>query len=344
MQKNSALFLDLFSIPLFAIALTASSLACQEQAAQSKFAFEVATIKPAAPLDVQRLAADVQAGRMPKLGPEIDASRATYTYMTLKDLIALAYSVHSYQISGPPWLGEERFDIEAKMPDGATKDDAPAMLRTLLEDRFKLVAHKAEEEQKVLALVAGKNGPKLKESATAPAPIDVNAPLKPGERQIDGLDGPIRMKIDPDGTVTMNMGARGTIIQKFDSQNQSLQFASNGVTMARLAEMLSRLLLQTGGADSRQVVDMTGLKGNYEVNLEISLADMMALARASGMPMAQRPPSSSAGASPVPEASDPGGGTSVFESVEQMGLKLEERKATVNRLVIDQVEKTPTEN
>jgi uncharacterized protein (TIGR03435 family) len=60
------------------------------------------------------------------------------------------------------------------------------------------------------------------------------------------------------------------------------------------------------------------------------------------MAMPSSPPSG--GANTVPEASDPGGGSSVFESVSQMGLKLEDSKATVDRLVIDHVEKTPTEN
>ncbi|MGA8581288.1 MAG: TIGR03435 family protein, partial [Bryobacteraceae bacterium] len=59
-----------------------------------------------------------------------------------------------------------------------------------------------------------------------------------------------------------------------------------------------------------------------------------------GMPMPANPSSGSA----VPEASDPGGGSSVFESVGQMGLKLENNNATVDRLVIDHIEKTPTEN
>ena len=99
-----------------------------------------------------------------------------------------------------------------------------------------------------------------------------------------------------------------------------------------------------GGANSEQVVDMTGLKGYYQVDTELSLADMMAIARARGMMMPSRAPSGAAAASGVPEASDPGGGTSVYQSVEQMGLKLEDRKATVDRLVIDHVEKTPTEN
>jgi uncharacterized protein (TIGR03435 family) len=72
------------------------------------------------------------------------------------------------------------------------------------------------------------------------------------------------------------------------------------------------------------------------------MADIAALARNLGMNVPTGPPSG--GANTVPEASDPGGGSSVYESVSQMGLKLEDSKATVDRLVIDQVEKTPTEN
>ena len=67
------------------------------------------------------------------------------------------------------------------MPDGASKDDAPGMLQALLEERFKLAAHRDTQEQPVLALVVGKDGPKLKEAPAAPEPIDENAPLKPGE-------------------------------------------------------------------------------------------------------------------------------------------------------------------
>jgi uncharacterized protein (TIGR03435 family) len=87
---------------------------------------------------------------------------------------------------------------------------------------------------------------------------------------------------------------------------------------------------------------MTALKGYYEVDVEISIADLMAMARTTGMAMPANP--SSGGANTAPEASDPGGGSSVFESVSQMGLKLEDSKATVDRLVIDHIEKTPTEN
>ena len=48
--------------------------------------------------------------------------------------------------------------------------------------------------------------------------------------------------------------------------------------------------------------------------------------------------------SPAAAASEPTGGSSVFASVQKLGLKLEKRKAAVEQLVIDRVEKTPTED
>src|SRR6185295_10117850 len=83
---------------------------------QTKLSFEVATIKPAAPLDMQKFAVGVQAGKMPKLGAHVDGGRAEYTYVSLKELIVLAYGVKPYQVIGPDWMTAARFDIVSKMP------------------------------------------------------------------------------------------------------------------------------------------------------------------------------------------------------------------------------------
>lgn len=297
--------------------------------------FEVATIKPAAPLDQAKIAAAMRAGEAPKIGPHVEGSLAEYNYMALRDLIALAYNIKPYQVSGPDWLATTRFDIEAKLPEGATKNDAPAMMQALLKERFKLVAHPSAEEQPVLALVVAKNGAKLKEAAEPPTPISDDTPLKPGEMKMDSLDGPMRIKINPDGSTVINMGAKGTFTQKMDMQTKTLRIQSNDMSMAGFADMLTRVM-QIGGTSSRQVVDKTGLKGYYAVNLDISLAEIQAIARASGMSM----PAGAGGGS----SDDPEGGESVFESVQALGLKLESRKASVDRLVIDSVSKAPTEN
>lgn len=328
-----ALFLFFFSASFLA------STAAFAQTPATAESFDVATVKPSAPLDLAQIRADMQAGKMPRFGPHIDASRAEYIYMTPKQLIAIAYHVKEYQISGPDWIGDEHFDIEGTLPNGATRDDVPAMLQSLLKDRFKLTAHTDTEEHKVLALIVGKNGPKLKE-APAPAAIDVNAPLKPGEQQMDGPDGPVRIRRNSDGSTTFNLGDRGIVTNRINTQNQSLDIESDGVTMAGFADILTRVL-QLGNQGGPLVVDQTGLKGSYQVTTEISFADLMAGARAFNR---EGPPSNSANTSPAAAASDPTGGQTVFASVEKLGLKLDERKATVDRLVIDHMEKTPTEN
>ena len=309
--------------------------------AQTKPTFEVASVKPTA-VDLAKLAAAFQNGEMPRVGPRVDGARAEYIYMALKELIVLAYKVKPYQITGPDWIGSQRFDIMAKLPDGASKDDAPQMLQALLEDRFKLALHRESQEHPVLALVVGKGGPKMKESPEAPKPIDANAPLAPGERQIDGPDGPMRMTVNTrNGSSTMNMGAKGTVTSSFDPATKSMKIEASQVTMGGFADMLSSLSQAAGG---QQVRDMTGLTGNYQVAISFSLEDLMNMARAQGVAVPNPPPGAAAGAVPSDAASDPGGSSTLVQAVQSMGLKLETRKAVLEQLVIDHIEKTPTEN
>jgi len=75
-----------------------------------------------------------------------------------------AFQVKTYQIVGPSWLDEDCFEIVAKMPEGATADQIPAMLQALLAERFKLAAHKEDRPRPVYALVVDKGGPKFKEA------------------------------------------------------------------------------------------------------------------------------------------------------------------------------------
>lgn len=306
-----------------------------------KPAFEVASIKPAAALDIAKVAEGIRNGQMPRVGPRVDGARAEFTYMALKDLIVLAYNVKAYQITGPDWLGAQRFDIVAKMPDGASKDDAPKMLQALLEERFKLAIHRDSKEHPVLALVVGKGGPKLKESPAAPEPIDENAPLKPGEMKVDSAEGPVRMTLGQNGA-TVNMGAKGTMTYKVDAGSQTLRLEASMVTMGGFADMLTQLSQVTGGG-GRQVVDMTELKGNYQVAIDFSLADLMSMARTAGATVPGAAGAEAAPARPAEAASDPSGST-LLNAVQALGLKLESRKAVVEQLIVDHVEKTPTEN
>ena len=316
------------------------------QTAAPSLTFDVASVRPSAALDMAKLQADMQAGKMPNFGMHLDGLRAEYNYMSLKELVVAAYKVKPYQVNCPDWMATQRYDIVARMPEGANKDDAPAMLKVLLEDRFKLQAHTEQKEMPVLALVVAKGGPKLKDSP-APEPIDENAPLKPGERKLDLPDGPARItqNVDPKtGMVAVvNMGTRGTYTQKIDIGTQVVQINGTGVSMSGFVDMLSQIM-QIGGPAAKQVVDETGLTGHYEVALNLSLADLMAAARSQGLNM-QGGNAASPGGSGTKEASDPGGaGSSSYASVEKLGLKLDPKKAVVQQLIVTSAEKTPTEN
>jgi uncharacterized protein (TIGR03435 family) len=329
---------------LLAGAAASQAAGAQAAGAQAKVEFEVASIKPSAPLDAAKMAASIQSGQMPKIGAQVTDSQASFTYMSLRELIIWAYSLKPYQVNGPDWLASERFDIIAKLPDGAHKEQAPEMLQALLADRFKLVVHRESKERPVLALVVGKNGPKLKQSAVVPKPLDDTAPLGPGEMNMSTAQGPARMTIGQNGGASIDMGEKGTMRFRVDPSTMTMHLDGQGVTMDGFADMLTQFgQMQAGAAtaDRKQIVDMTNLKGYYDVTLDFSLADLLNMARAAGVNM---PAGVGAPGAPTGEASEPSGTSSLTEAVKAMGLNLENRSAVTDQLVVDSIEKTPTEN
>jgi uncharacterized protein (TIGR03435 family) len=75
------------------------------------------------------------------------------TYMSLAELLQRAFRLEPYQLSGPDWLSELRFDIQATIPTDGTRDQVPQMLQTLLAARFGLVTHREFRERPVFLLV-----------------------------------------------------------------------------------------------------------------------------------------------------------------------------------------------
>jgi uncharacterized protein (TIGR03435 family) len=90
----------------------------------------------------------------------------TMRNVTLSACIQWAYSVRDYQVSGPGWLTEDRYDITAKAVGAVPDDQLRLMLQALLAERFQLTLHRQTKELQSYALVVGKNGPKLKESTS----------------------------------------------------------------------------------------------------------------------------------------------------------------------------------
>ncbi len=315
-------------VSAFAAFLAATICWAQVPAEKPALAFEVATIKPAPPITP----AMVQAGKI-HAGLSVDGTRVDIGFLTLADMIAAAYKVKPHQVSGPNWMAAERWDILAKMPEGATKDDLPQMLQGLLAERFKLTIRKESREQSVYALVVAKGGPKLKESAAEEKP-----PETTGQSMTLGSgNNQIKMGQTRDGMVVSGGGMAGNM--KMTMQSGGMRMEATKMAMPVFTEMIARFV-------DRPIVDETGLKGNYDVALELSMEDLMAVARAAGMATgagmpaaAGVPPGANA---PGAAASEPSG--SIFTSIQNLGLKLEGKKTPVETIVVEHLEKAPTEN
>jgi uncharacterized protein (TIGR03435 family) len=155
------------------------------------------------------------------------------------------------------------------------------------------------------------------------------------------------MKIDPKtGGATVDMGAKGKYTYKMDPANGTFHMDATQITMSGFADMLTQFSTM-GNPTAKNIVDMTDLKGSYEVAIDFSIADLMAMARAAGVDVpggAGVPAGGAASATGGAGAATPGGGTSITDAVAALGLKLDPRKAPLEQLVIDHVEKTPVEN
>jgi uncharacterized protein (TIGR03435 family) len=259
--------------------------------AQSAPQFEVASIKIAPALDGRGYSVSSRGGP----GTQ-DPTLFTCHNWTLSGLIGRAFDLGVNELSGPDWMGSARFDMSAKIPDGATKEQFRQMLQSFLAERFKLACHREKKEVPAYNLVVTRNGPKFKESVPVPPPDDADRPAgKPSPIKQDDAGYPI---LPPGRESTMAM-TRGFATQRFGDE-----------TMAHLAQNLAFQL-------AKPVIDATDLKGKYDFTLHW-VADGV---------------------------QDDAGGPNLFRAVqEQLGLKLESTKTIVDVLVVDHLEKTPTEN
>ena len=309
------------------ILITGASFALSS-GAQSP-AFEVASVKAAAEPSRMPMFCIIPCSPGERL--TVTGSRVDIRYMSLFNLIVTAYRLKPFQLSGPDWIKNERFDIAATIPAGVTKDQLPEMIRSLLADRFKLTVRRDTKEQPVYALVTAKSGSKLERSAADPAAALPEAPA--GSQELYTPSGEGRMLqgggfVVKGGSLGPMRGGRGS--------SGALQFEFLALTMPGLADIITPHM-------DRPVVDMTNLKGAYHILIE------------------NHPPSDGGGdgrgvrkdgppqARPGGEAVDPGPRSDPFfeglsATLEKSGLKLEKSKAPVDLIVVEHVEKAPTAN
>lgn len=242
-------------------------------------------------------------------GVQITQNQVRISGLSLKIYLSIAYRMQNWQIAGPAWLGNARFDIQAKLPDGASPQSVPDMLQTLLVQRFKVQTHREPRDAEVYALRIAKSGLVIK-------PVTQDA-ATPGVFTGTGTGGSNGVMVD--------LG-RGTSYAFADNK-----FEGKKIAFGVLAQALSNFV-------GRPVYDMTDDHQVYDITLELTPEDFMALRiRAAD----------SAGVVLPPEARrllDSASMDSLFEALRKAGLSLESRRAPIDTLVIDQIEKTPTEN
>ncbi|HLK69488.1 MAG TPA: TIGR03435 family protein [Bryobacteraceae bacterium] len=318
--------------PLLAQALPIPS----DSAARSRF--EVASIKPAASMPGNR-------NMNPRAGipgrclqkDTFDPGRVDIRCYSLGKLIWIwAFGIPPFRIVGPAWMGDAAtdwsdgpaFDIFAKLPEGASRDQVPAMLRDLLITRFKLKTHREYREQPVYALVAksGLSAPSASQNADA---LQAAANSQAGEpSNMNGVQFYVTRLPNPDGrgpeVWIMNSPRMGTVRKsETASPNSSERYEAASITLDGLADLLT-----IAGIGPEPVVNATGEQGRYQITLEISLAELEAV-RSGPHDYADIQ------SAKLKAARD---------GLKKLGLQLERRKAPVEMLVIDNVEKTPTEN
>ena len=305
-----ALVLSVILLPGCCVLWAQSDTADWEKAAGVEMSFDVTSVK-------QNKSGLPPFGDKPKANFSFGADDA-YTpdrgYLSVRNFGTMGFIGFAYKLSTaewvivnaqlPKWAKEERFDVEARGPSTATKDQMRLMMQSLLADRFKLAVHWETHEGPVYALVLakdGKMGPQLHSYADDPPCVAANPRSSPRHLKLKVGEFPatcfavdaIASHPDPNG------------IWAIGSRNVSVQQIAND------------LLGIPGSNLDRPVVDRTGLSGNFDFLVRI------AVKWPSGLPNA--------------EGDDSG---PHFPEVlsDQLGLKLKRATAPIDKLVIDYIE------
>jgi uncharacterized protein (TIGR03435 family) len=185
--------------------------------------FEVASIK----------ASDPNPSNPMFIGMSADGAMVTYTNITLRDCIQGAYRARDFQIVGPDWMTKARFEVSAKLRQGASLDQIPEMLQALLAERFGLEIRHEMKDQNVYALLVADSGAKL----------------KPSERKADD-NSP--KALGPDG--------KPRDLMMFGYLPGGVAITAPSASLKSLVGLMSRFT-------ARPVIDMTGITGQYDFSL-----------------------------------------------------------------------------
>lgn len=301
-----------FSIAVFA---TASAFYAFAQSGQRDLHFEVASVKRSDP-------SRAGFGQLDPLSKPFtcDPGRCVAAKQSLSALVWVAYGIQDeFHIEmASSWMQTEQYDIAAKVPDGATKEQVHIMLQRLLAGRLGLVVHRETRQLPGFRLVVAKGGAKLRKAVDEDASADASGPdvvIKNGKPQ-------------------------------FSSSAKSGVLLTPGAAILRgRHENMSGLAHQLSERLGAPIIEATGIEGNYDYDVSFR-------------PEPRPQPKGSVVFAPPPIPSGDGAAGGQLSPAtpsdrpvlsiairEQLGLQLEAVKSVpVEVLVLDKANREPTEN
>lgn len=282
--------------------------------APKKLAFEVASVR-------------LSEGVAPP-SRTVTETRVTLLNLPMPDVLTMAFGVERARLVFPEWVRAQRVDIQATVPTGATREQIPDMLQTLLAERFSLVVRRESRPTDLYELIVGTGGVKVREVE----PLnELETPFTDASGKAFAFD-----RVSPDGKRLILMGlTRRQITARTRFDTQSTERGTQRIDAARMA--MSELVEVLRSNLGKDVLDKTGLTGVYQFTIELPPGAMAEAAarRAAG--------TLNVNGEPITPNTDPSG-LSVFKAVEGLGLRLVERRSPAEFLVIDKIERAPTEN
>ena len=261
-------------IVLWSAALGVEHLVAQEIAPLKTF--EVISIRP-----IEETGASEHATADPRTrNPQISGGLLKMPDERMERILQRAFGLPRPQIVAPEWTATQRFSIAAKLPDGASQQDVPEMLRSMLVERFQMVSHKEIRSTPALILSLAKGG--IKAETAPPDSHPRGRPIGHGGMHYE---------------LTM--------------------------TSAKLAEFLSE-------GTFAPVVDRTGLAGVYLFTFDFYLFGRLG---EDGKPL--EPPTGDIFADLA---------RNYGEALSPLGLRLTPSKVPLENIIIDRLDRRPTEN
>ena len=242
---------------------------------------------------------------------QVTNQQVRFAAMSLSDYVAMAYEVPRGRVNGPGWMETTRFDISATLPAGAGQAQVPAMFRSLLEDRFQIKAHKEKREFPVYAIEQTATGIKLTKSA---------------DQTVAAADAPLKIAAAGSSRgVAFDLGG-GTSFQLSDNA-----LVGTKLTMAQLADTLTNFV-------DRQVIDASNAPGNYDFKLAVTQEDFQGMLVRAAVKNGVVLPAQ------IIRMLDTSGIGSLHDALGNAGLALRERRAPLDIVVVDSLNKEPTAN